>query len=105
MLILENVLDSDVSGNAIVALDEVARMTDVVGWLKQLGLEKYANAFAANEIDFRALPELTEDDLKELGLPIGPRRILMKALVTLRSRSEGAIAPVGGGIGVGPSAS
>ena len=92
-------------GYAIVALEKVACMTDVVAWLRRLGLEKYADALTANEIDLRALPELTEDDLKELGLPIGPRRIVMKALVTLRSRSEGAIAPVAGGTGVGASAS
>jgi class 3 adenylate cyclase/tetratricopeptide (TPR) repeat protein len=65
-------------------------MTDVARWLRELGLEKYVDAFSANEIDFRALPELTEDDLKELGLPIGPRRIVMKALVSLRPAPEGA---------------
>src|SRR5215510_2921514 len=92
-------------GYAIVALEKVACMTDVVAWLRRLGLEKYADALTANEIDLRALPELTEDDLKELGLPIGPRRIVMKALVTLRSRSEGALEPVAGGTGVGASAS
>ena len=49
-------------------------MNDVTLWLKVLGLEKYTDAFAENEIDFVTLPELTEGDLKELGLPIGPRR-------------------------------
>jgi hypothetical protein len=47
-------------------------MSDVKQWLSDLGLEKYAAAFAANEIDLAALRELTESDLRELGLPIGP---------------------------------
>jgi len=49
-------------------------MNDVTLWLEGLGLEKYADAFAENEIDFVTLPELTEGDLKELGLPLSPRR-------------------------------
>jgi class 3 adenylate cyclase len=59
-------------------------MSDVALWLKGLSLEKYADAFAANEIDFKTLPELTEDDLKELGLPIGPRRRILNAILVLR---------------------
>ena len=35
--------------------------------------------FAENEITLGDLPELTEDDLKEMGLPIGPRRRPLKA--------------------------
>src|SRR5215472_7324980 len=49
-------------------------MNDVTLWLKGLGLEKYADAFAENEIDLVTLRKLTEGDLKELGLPLGPRR-------------------------------
>src|SRR5262249_19602670 len=60
-------------------------MSDVHLWLKSLGLEKYADAFAENEIDFITLPELTEGDLKELGLPIGPRRRILNAILALRS--------------------
>ncbi|KAB2847557.1 MAG: adenylate/guanylate cyclase domain-containing protein, partial [Hyphomicrobiaceae bacterium] len=58
-------------------------MSDVATWLAGLGLEKYAGVFAANEIDLAALPHLTENDLKELGLPIGPRRKVMAAIATL----------------------
>ena len=60
-------------------------MSDVALWLKGLGLERYADTFAANEIDFATLPELTEEDLKELGLPIGPRRRVLNAILTLRT--------------------
>jgi hypothetical protein len=59
-------------------------MSDVASWLRDFGREKYANTFSANEIDFRALSERSDEDLKALGLPIGPRRIVMKAVVALR---------------------
>jgi class 3 adenylate cyclase/tetratricopeptide (TPR) repeat protein len=60
-------------------------MSDITHWLKGLGLERYADAFAKNEIDLITLPELTEGDLKELGLPIGPRRRILNAILALRT--------------------
>src|SRR6516225_5351967 len=54
------------------------------GWLRGLGLERYEQAFRENEIDLRVLPELTADDLKELGVgAIGHRRLLLKAIADL----------------------
>jgi len=44
---------------------------DIGGWLRGLGLERYEQAFRENEIDLRVLPELTADDLKELGVAAG----------------------------------
>jgi predicted ATPase/class 3 adenylate cyclase len=49
-------------------------------WLETLGLKKYAVLFAENEITIEVLPELGEADLKELGLPLGPRKLLLKAI-------------------------
>ena len=43
-------------------------------WLEELGLGRYAAVFAEQEITLDALWHLTDDDLKELGLPLGPRR-------------------------------
>ena len=43
-------------------------------WLQDLGLGKYVDVFAENEIDLDAAHYLSDDDLKELGLPMGPRR-------------------------------
>ncbi len=40
---------------------------DMWKWLEVLGLDQYAEAFAENDIDFRALPHLDQDDLKEFG--------------------------------------
>jgi hypothetical protein len=51
---------------------------DIVTWLRGLGLERYAEAFRANEVTAEALPELTDSDLRELGLPLGPRRVLLR---------------------------
>jgi class 3 adenylate cyclase/predicted ATPase len=56
---------------------------DIGGWLEPLGLAKYAELFAANEIDLAALQHLTEGDLKELGLPMGPRKKILAALAVL----------------------
>ena len=44
---------------------------DLGGWLRSLGLEQYETAFRENEIDERVLPNLTQEDLKEIG--VGPR--------------------------------
>ncbi len=49
-------------------------------FLLRLGLTKYTALFAENEITTAALKHLTEDDLKELGLPMGPRKILLAAI-------------------------
>jgi len=57
---------------------------DVEAWLKGLGLERYAERFAASEITWQVVPQLTDADLRELGLPLGPRKILLAAIATLR---------------------
>ena len=49
-------------------------------WLEELGLSKYAEAMASQDIDFESLDYLTEDDLKELGFSIGHRRRLLAAI-------------------------
>jgi hypothetical protein len=53
---------------------------DLTAWLCALGLERYAPAFLEAEVTSEALPELTDTDLRKLGLPLGPRRILLKAV-------------------------
>src|SRR5215469_11069314 len=61
---------------------------DIAAWLRELGLERYEPAFRENEIDTEVLPDLTESDLSALGLPIGPRRKLLKAIAALRDGTE-----------------
>jgi class 3 adenylate cyclase len=54
---------------------------DVAEWLKVLGLGQYASAFAENDIDFTILNELTDSDLKELGVSsLGHRKRLLEAI-------------------------
>lgn len=53
---------------------------DLARWLEKLDLGKYAEIFAKHEVSVRDLPHLTEDDLKNLGLPLGPRRRLLAAV-------------------------
>jgi hypothetical protein len=49
---------------------------DIAAWLRQLGLERYEEAFRENEIDAEILPKLTADDLKDLGVTtVGHRRM------------------------------
>jgi len=49
-------------------------------WLQKLGLEKYGPIFAEQEIDESVLTELTEADLENLGLPLGPRKKILSAI-------------------------
>ena len=59
---------------------------DVASWLRSLGLEEYEAAFRDNKINERVLPNLTQEDLKEIGVgPVGHRRILLEAIAALRA--------------------
>ncbi|MFT5180773.1 MAG: class 3 adenylate cyclase/tetratricopeptide (TPR) repeat protein [Alphaproteobacteria bacterium] len=55
-------------------------MSDVKKWLEEIGLGEHAGLFADNDIDVDLLTELTDDDLKELGLSLGHRRRLLRAV-------------------------
>ena len=55
-------------------------MTDIADWLEALGLAKYAANFVENEVEFSDLTELSDEDLAEIGLPLGPRRRILKAI-------------------------
>src|ERR1700694_5466491 len=52
-------------------------------WLQSIGLEQLADTFAANDIDLEILPDLSDEDLKELGLSLGHRRRLLRAIAEL----------------------
>jgi class 3 adenylate cyclase len=62
---------------------------DVAAWLRGLGLERYEPVFRKNEIDWEVVPELTEGDLEKLGLPLGPRKKLLKAIAGLPGKPTG----------------
>ncbi|HEU0149743.1 MAG TPA: SAM domain-containing protein, partial [Bradyrhizobium sp.] len=63
---------------------------DVRDWLKHLGLGKYEQVFLANALDSDVLPELTEGDFEKLGIPLGDRKRLIKAINALGAGSAGA---------------
>ncbi len=59
---------------------------NVADWLRGLGLEQYEPAFRANSVTADLLPDLTADDLKDLGVAaVGDRRRLLKAIEALRT--------------------
>ena len=62
---------------------------DVGEWLRGLGLGQYEATFRDNAIDADILPDLTETDFEKLGLPLGHRKRLLKAIAGL---APGAIA-------------
>jgi SAM domain (Sterile alpha motif) len=63
---------------------------DVVVWLRGLGLEEYEAAFRDNKINEQVLPNLTQEDLREIGVgPVGHRRILLNAIAALRTDATG----------------
>jgi class 3 adenylate cyclase/tetratricopeptide (TPR) repeat protein len=80
---------------ASLLLGEVARITDrpydqesgmdLSAWLRGLGLGQYEQAFRDNAIEPEVLPQLTAEDLKEIGVvPVGHRRKLLDAIAALR---------------------
>jgi class 3 adenylate cyclase/tetratricopeptide (TPR) repeat protein len=60
---------------------------DIVGWLRELGLGRYASAFIENAIDSDVLAELTEGDLEKLGIPLGDRKRIVKAIRAMHAGS------------------
>jgi class 3 adenylate cyclase/tetratricopeptide (TPR) repeat protein len=63
---------------------------NVGAWLEELGLGQYRALFADQAIDSDVLPDLTEDDLVRLGVPLGHRRKLFKAIDELLGRETTA---------------
>ena len=60
---------------------------DVGGWLRNLGLDKYETAFREHAIDMDVLAELTDGELTQIGVPLGDRKRLLKAIASL-SKTE-----------------
>ncbi|MGA8293540.1 MAG: adenylate/guanylate cyclase domain-containing protein, partial [Rhodoplanes sp.] len=58
-------------------------MKDISEWLASLGMGEYAKCFAENAIDLSVLRDLTEQDLKDLGVLLGHRRKMLRAIAEL----------------------
>jgi class 3 adenylate cyclase/predicted ATPase len=69
-------------------------MQQVTDWLEKLGMSEYAQRFADNDIDFSILDDLTDQDLKDLGVAsLGHRRKILRAIAELDRRPEAMAAP------------
>ena len=67
-------------------------MRTVGQWLEQLGLAQYAEVFERNAVDLKIAKDLTQEDLRDLGVePLGHRKILLRAIAELNG--DQTIAP------------
>jgi hypothetical protein len=55
-------------------------MQDLAQWLEKLGMSEYAQRFVENRIDFSVLPDLTDQDLEKMGVVLGDRRKMLRAI-------------------------
>ncbi len=60
-------------------------MQQIADWLEKLGMSEYAERFAENRIDFSVLPDLTDQDLEKLGVLLGDRRKMLRAIAKLEA--------------------
>jgi class 3 adenylate cyclase len=75
--------------------NDLGAVMDLGLWLRSLGFEQYEAAFRDNAIDETVLPDLTAEDLKDLGVHfVGHRRRLLDAIAALRTDANSKPAPV-----------
>jgi len=55
-------------------------MQQIADWLEKLGMSEYTQRFSENDIALDILPELTDQDLEKLGVSLGHRRRMLKAI-------------------------
>src|SRR5215831_7394268 len=58
-------------------------MRGITEWLESIGLSEYAQRFTENGVDLSVLRDLTEQDLKDLGVLLGHRRKILRAIAEL----------------------
>ena len=69
-------------------------MQQIADWLQNLDLGQYAQLFAENDINFAILADLTDQDLKEIGVAsLGHRRQLLRAITELKGGETGTPKP------------
>ena len=82
-------------------------MADVGAWLESLGLGRYADAFGDADLDFDVLADLTEADLAQLGISLGDRKRMMRAIAALKQAPPAgptASTPADAGLAARPAA-
>ena len=68
-------------------------MQQIADWLKNLGMSEYAERFAEDHIDLAVLPDLTDQDLEKLGVLLGDRRKMLRAIRELGSDTSATSHP------------
>jgi class 3 adenylate cyclase/predicted ATPase len=68
-------------------------MQQIADWLEKLGMSEYAQRFAENRIDFSVVRDLTDQDLKDLGVVLGDRRKMLRAISEFDATSMEAPLP------------
>ena len=58
-------------------------MSEILDWLKRLNLEQYEQLFLDHCIDLTVLPDLTDQDLEKIGIALGHRRKMLRAITEL----------------------
>ena len=71
-------------------------MQQITDWLEKLGMSEYAQRFAENGIDISVLRDLTDQDLKDIGVLLGHRRKILRAIGDLSSAAPLATEPAVG---------
>ena len=71
-------------------------MQQIADWLEKLGMSEYAERFAENGINAAALPHLTDQDLKDIGVLLGHRRIMLAAISKLAGTAPATPEPTAG---------
>lgn len=66
------------------------RVASLSDWLKSHDLERFIEVFEGNEVDLTTLRVLTDSDLKELGIPFGPRKRILSVLGEGKALNESA---------------
>jgi hypothetical protein len=69
-------------------------MEQIADWLKKLGLSEYAERFVENGIEIDVLSELTDQDLEKLGVLLGHRRRMLRAIRDLGDNSAASTRPL-----------
>ena len=71
-------------------------MQQIADWLEKLGMSDYAQRFAENRIDLSVLRDLTDQDLKDLGVVLGDRRKMLRAIGELSNAAPLTTEPAAG---------
>src|SRR4029077_1568305 len=87
-------LQSDILGRQHrMVRERVRRVQEIADWLDKLGMSEYALRFAENRVDFSVLPDLSDQDLEKMGVVLGDRRKILRAIAGLDDAEKAAQNP------------